>query len=227
MRRTLTIISFILFGVFAAQAQDRIYFIDSQVVNAVVDEVGHELVYYRLYENQNGPVYSTPVADIAKIVYHEGHEQKFLSGSIFNEDLLKNAGGQAGAMRFVNGKLYIGSRTYYGAQQAEYVVFNMYGDDYFMARQRRGWGHALTWLGASAFSLGVLAVAINLDIEPGMALLMGAGAAGMGVGIPLICSGNKIMRGIAADYNSRTATSRQPELTFGPCRSGVGFALNF
>ena len=37
-----------LFGVFAAQAQDRIYFIDSQVVNAVVDEVGHDLVYYRL-----------------------------------------------------------------------------------------------------------------------------------------------------------------------------------
>lgn len=227
MRRTLTFILFMLFGVLAANAQDRIYFIDSQVVNAVVDEVGHELVYYRLYENQNGPVYSTPVADIAKIVYHEGHEQNFLSGSIFNEELLKIAGGKTGAMRFMNGKLYIGSRTYYGAQQAEYVVFNMYGDDYYKARQRRGWGHALTWLGASAFSLGALGAAINLDIEPGMALLMGAGAAGMGAGIPLICSGNRIMKGIAADYNSRTASSRHPELTFGPCNGGLGFALNF
>ena len=227
MRRTLTIILCMLFGVFAAQAQDRIYFIDSQVVNAVVDEVGHDLVYYRLYENQNGPVYSTPVNHVSKIVYHEGHEQNFLAGSIFNEDLLKNAGGQAGTMRFVNGKLYIGSRTYYGAQQAEYVVFNMYGDDYFMARQRRGWGHTLTWLGASMFSLATLAAAINLELEPGMALLMGAGAGGMGAGIPLICSGNKIMKGIAADYNSRIASSRQPELTFGPCRSGVGLALNF
>ena len=130
-------------------------------------------------------------------------------------------------MRFVNGKLYIGSRTYYGAQQAEYVVFNMYGDDYFMARQRRGWGHTLTWLGASMFSLATLAAAINLELEPGMALLMGAGAVGMGAGIPLICSGNKIMKGIAADYNSRIAPYRQPELTFGPCRSGVGLALNF
>lgn len=37
--------------------------------------------------------------------------------------------GQAGAMRLINGKLYLGSRTYYGAQQAEYVVFNLYGDD--------------------------------------------------------------------------------------------------
>ena len=32
-------------------------------------------------------------------------------------------------MRLINGKLYLGSRTYYGAQQAEYVVFNLYGDD--------------------------------------------------------------------------------------------------
>lgn len=227
MRRTLTIVLFILFGVFAAKAQDRIYFIDSQVVNAVVDEVGPELVYYRLYENQHGPVYSTPVSSISKIVYHEGHEQKFLAGSIFNEDLLKNAGGQTGAMRFVNGKLYIGSRTFYGEQQAEYVVFNLYGDDYYKARQRRGWGHTLTWLGASMVSLGVLAAAINLELEPGMALVTGIGAAGMGAGIPLICSGNRIMKGIAADYNSRIAPCRQPELTFGPCSSGVGLALNF
>ena len=227
MRRTLTIISFILFGIFAAQAQDRIHFIDSQVVNAVVDEVGPELVYYRLYENQHGPVYSTPVTAISKIVYHEGHEQKFLAGSIFNEDLLKNVGGHTGAMRFVNGKLYIGSRTYYGEQQAEYVVFNLYGDDYYKARQRRGWGHTLTWLGASMCSLAALAGIINLELEPGMVLLMGSGAAGMGAGIPLICSGNRIMKGIATDYNTRVASSRQPELTFGSCRNGVGLALNF
>lgn len=227
MRRTLTFILFMLFGAFAAQAQDRIYFIDSQVVNAVVDEVGHDLVYYRLYENQNGPVYSTPVNHVSKIVYHEGHEQKFLAGAIFNEDLLKNVGGPTGTMRFVNGKLYIGSRTYYGEQQAEYVVFNLYGDDYYKARQRRGWGHTLTWLGASMFSLAALAGIINLELEPGMALLMGAGAAGMGAGIPLICSGNRIMKGIATDYNTRVASSRQPELTFGSCRNGVGLALNF
>ena len=60
------------------------------------------------------------------------------------------------------------------------------------------------------FSLATLAAAINLELEPGMALLMGAGAGGMGAGIPLICSGNKIMKGIAADYNSRIASSRQP-----------------
>ena len=32
-------------------------------------------------------------------------------------------------MRLINGKLYLGSRTYYRVQQAEYVVFNLYGDD--------------------------------------------------------------------------------------------------
>lgn len=227
MKRTVSILAFIFCAITAAYAQDKIYFLDSQIVNAVVDEVGTELVYYRLYENQNGPVYSTPLANVSKIVYHGGHEQKFLGGAIFNEELLKSVGGQTGAMRFANGKLYIGSHSPYGAMQADYVAFNLYGDEYYKARQRRGWGHALTWLGASVFSFGAMVAVVNLEFDYAHALLMGAGAAGMGAGIPLLCNGNKIMKGIASDYNSRLAANKQPELTFGPCRSGVGFALNF
>ncbi|MBO5108057.1 MAG: hypothetical protein J6B97_06460 [Bacteroidales bacterium] len=227
MKRTVSILAFILCAFSAAYAQDKIYFLDSQVVNAVVDEVATDLVYYRLYENQNGPVYSTPLANISKIVYHGGHEQRFLGGTIFNEELLKNVGGQTGAMRYANGKLYIGSHSPYGAMQADYVAFNLYGDDYFKARKRRGWGYTLTCIGASALSFGVSVAAINLEVEPGVALFIGGGAACMGAGIPLLCSGNRIMKGIAADYNSRLAGNKQPELTFGPCRSGVGFALNF
>lgn len=226
MRRIFFISLFVLSAV-SAFAQDKIYFLDSQVVNAVVDEVGNELIYYRLYENQNGPVYSTPFANVSKIVYHGGHEQRFLGGAIFDEELLKNVGGQTGAMRFANGKLYIGSHSPYGAMQADYVAFNMYGDDYFKARQHRAWGHALTWLGASMFSFGAMVAVINLEFDYAHALLIGAGAAGMGAGIPLLVSGNRIMKGIAADYNSRLAGNKQPELTFGPCRNGVGFALNF
>ena len=59
MRRIFFIFILAVCSVFTAVAQDKIYFVDSSVVDAVVDEVGDELIYYRLYSNHYGPVYST------------------------------------------------------------------------------------------------------------------------------------------------------------------------
>ncbi len=225
MRRTFTIIVIMFLTAFAASAQDKIYFMDSRVVDAVIDEVGNELVYYRSYQYQDGPVYSVPVSHIAKIVYNNGYEQVIGIAPFFDEQLLKSVGGSGGKMRFSKGKLYLGSHSHYGYMQADYVAFNLYGDEYYKARRRRTTGNALTWTGASVFTFGIL-LALS-DVPEGGILLMGAGAAGMGAGIPLICGGNKILKGIAADYNSRLSAASQPSLTFGPCRNGVGLALNF
>ena len=226
MRRTFFILTLTFLSIFTSTAQDRIHFMDSKVVDAVVDEVGSDLIYYRLYDNQNGPIYSTPVMNVFKIVYHNGYEQIISASSVFNEELLKAVGGSGGKMRFAGGKLYLGSHSRYGQMQADYVAFNLYGEDYYKARRRRTTGHTLTWVGASVFTFGFLLLA-GSDIPEGGAVIMGIGAAGMGAGIPLICNGNKILKGIASDYNSRLSPDYKPNLTFGPCRSGVGFALNF
>ena len=226
MRRTFFILTLAFLSIFASSAQDRIHFLDSRVVEAVVDEVGNELIYYRSYHNQNGPLYSVPVSHVEKIVYHNGYEQVVRGGMLFNDDLLTAVGGVGGKMRFANGKLYLGSHSYYGQMQADYIAFNLYGDDYYKARRRRTTGHTLTWVGASVFTFGFLLLA-GSDIPEGGAVIMGIGAAGMGAGIPLICNGNKILKGIASDYNSRLSPDYKPNLTFGPCRSGVGFAMNF
>lgn len=225
MRRTFFIIVIMFLASFAVSAQDKIYFLDSRVVDAVIDEVGNELIYYRQYHHQDGPLYSVPVSHVAKIIYNNGYEQVMGMGVLFDEQLLKSVGGSGGKMRFANGKLYLGSHSYFGNMQADYVAFNIYGDEYYKARRRRTTGTVLTWAGASVFTFGIL---LGLsDVPEGGLLLMGVGAAGMGAGIPLICGGNKILRGIASDYNSRLSEGSQPSLTFGPCRNGVGFALNF
>lgn len=226
MRRTIISFVIMLLGAFASSAQDRIHFLDSRTVDAVVDEVGSDLIYYRSYHNQNGPIYSVPVSHVDKIVYDNGYEQIIGGGLLFNENLLSSVGGSGGKMRFADGKLYIGSHTHYGQMQAEYVAFNLYGDDYYMARRRRVAGHTLTWVGASVFTFGFLLL-IGSDIPEGGAVIAGIGAAGLGAGIPLINSGNKILKGIASDYNSRLSPDYKPNLTFGPCRSGIGLALNF
>lgn len=108
MRRTIFIIIIICLSDFAAFAQDKIHFLDSRVVDAVVDEVGNELICYRAYHNQNGPLYSVPVSHVDKIVYHNGYEQVIRGGMLFNDELLTAVGGTGGKMRFANGKLYSG-----------------------------------------------------------------------------------------------------------------------
>lgn len=107
MRRTIFIIIIICLSDSAAFAQDKIHFLDSRVVDAVVDEVGNELICYRAYHNQNGPLYSVPVSHVDKIVYHNGYEQVIRGGM-----------------------LYLGSHSYYGHMQADYVAIAAEARDY-------------------------------------------------------------------------------------------------
>ncbi len=217
-------------AVLSAGAQDRIYFNDSRIVDAVVDEVGDSYIYYRLYGNPEGPVCSTATYNVFKIVYSNGEEQTF-SGSFYDERMLFDEsmrallGGQPVKMRFDSGNLYLGSRSRYGAMQADYVAFNLYGDEYYAARRCRKWGNSLTWVGGAALVAGFTFWASS-ELEGG-AVIAAAGAACLGAGIPLLVKGNRKLKGIAEDYNSRHENGRTAELTFGPCPSGVGFALKF
>ncbi len=220
-----------LFPVLSANAQDRIYFNDSRIVDAVVDEVGDNYIYYRLYGNQEGPVCSTAIYNVYKIIYHNGEEQTFTGGiyderMFFDESMRALLNGQPVKMRFDSGNLYLGSRSRYGAMQADYVAFNLYGDEYYAARKNWKWGSSLTWIGSMFAAGGLTFWAISGGLEGGI-VLTAAGAACLGAGIPLWVKGSKKLKGIADDYNSRNSGPKSAELTFGPCQNGVGFALNF
>ena len=106
--------------------------------------------------------------------------------------------------------------------QAEQVAFNLYGDQYFKGRRRITTGKSFMWLFGTSLVTGLIGFASGGEPE-GCGLLAGIGLAGMGVGIPIFCSGRKMLKGIADDYNEK----RGATLTVGPCRSGVGLALNF
>ncbi len=237
----LFIIALTLVSALAASAQDRIYFNDSRIVDAVVDEVTDNYIYYRLYGNPRGPVCSTATYNVFKIVYSNGQVQTFSEGHHYDERLLLDENmrtlldGQPVRMGFDSGQLYLGSRSRYGAMQADYIAFNLYGEEYQKARNSRIWGYGFVWAG-SLLALSGLAMISTSSIEMEMITTdftaVGAattlvGAACLGAGIPLVVMGNKKLRGIADDYNSRYADGKSAELTFGPCPSGIGFALNF
>ncbi len=231
MRRMIIMMALALGYVLSASAQDRIYMNDSRVIDAIVDEVSDTYVYYRFYGNPNGPACSASVYNIIRIVYANGEEQTFSGTPYYDERILLDErmqgllGGKPLKMRYDSGNLYLGSRSRYGAMQADYIAFNLYGDEYFAARNNRKWGASLVWLGCMTASSGIFLFCAS--VPEGGALLTGIGAASLGVGIPLMQKGNKKLKGIAADYNASYANEKSAELTFGPCRNGVGFALNF
>ncbi len=232
MKRTILITVLALVSIVYAGAQDRIFFNDSRIVDAVIDEVSDHYVYYRLYGNPEGPLCSTATYNVFKIVYHNGEEQSFMPGLYYDDRLLLDEsvrtllGDKPMQMRFYSGQLYLGSRSRYGAMQADIIAFNLYGDDYYAAERNRKWGKSLVWAGGM-LALGGLSFWAVYELEGG-AVLTGAGAVCLGVGIPLLKIGNTRLKGIADDYNSRYAAEKSPELTFGPCASGgIGFALNF
>ncbi len=237
----LFIIALTLVSALAASAQDRIYFNDSRIVDAVVDEVTDNYIYYRLYGNPRGPVCSTATYNVFKIIYSNGEVQTFAPGHYYDERLLIDEdmrallGNQPVKMGFDSGRLYLGSRSRYGAMQADYIAFNLYGDEYQRARNSRVWGYGFVWAGSLLALTGLSMISIS-NMDMGMitrdydtigTVATLAGAACLGAGIPLVISGNKRLRGIADDYNSRYASGKSVELTFGPCQSGLGFALKF
>jgi len=77
--KTITLLAFlILFGL-SAMAQDVIYLINGDKINSIVQEIGTDYVKYKKFDNQTGPIYNVPIAQIFRIKYENG------SIDIFNE----------------------------------------------------------------------------------------------------------------------------------------------
>lgn len=74
-----TIISFLVFIFFTSQlfAQDKIYKLKGQVIKAKVIEVGIDEIKYKLYNDQDGPVYVVEKSALDKIVYADGRTEKY------------------------------------------------------------------------------------------------------------------------------------------------------
>lgn len=58
-------------------AQDKIITRSSSVIEAKVTEVGNDVIKYKRFSNQDGPIYSIPQKDVVTIWYENGEEEKF------------------------------------------------------------------------------------------------------------------------------------------------------
>jgi hypothetical protein len=72
----LPVLFIFLFGL-SAEAQDKIYRKNGQMVKAKILEIGSSEVKYKVFDNQEGPIYSLETDRISKIVFVSGKVEKF------------------------------------------------------------------------------------------------------------------------------------------------------
>lgn len=227
-----------------ASAQDYIHTYGSTPIKAKVLEIGDDYIYYKTWDNLEGPLYNISPSKVMKITFENGSEKSFMPVSPF-----------INARPDIYGMYPLDYRwgNYYGRygriprdNVADYIGYALYGSEYMKASNQYLWGISLTSIGVSGFLMSIAAHIMYAEMNnprPGFEHMMPsqagseAGVAAgyiisagcLGAGIPLWVKGNKGLQKIADDYNQRYVNPGRNEanVSLGATRSGVGLALNF
>ena len=212
----------------ASMAQDIIHTYDSAPIKAKVLEIGDDYMYYKTWDNPDGPLYNMSLSRVLKIVFENGTTKTFAPISPYISP------GPYGAY----GRISRG-------QIADYIGYSLYGSEYMKASNQYTWGIYLTGAGVAGLVVTIAAHIAYAEMNDftsqhgmhssGSDIGVAAGYIGsvacLGAGIPLWVKGSKGIRKIADDYNNTYVNpdrnSSAPNLSLGATRSGVGLAFNF
>ncbi len=247
----------LLLALFAGRvyAQDVIHTIDTKPIQAKVIEIGDDYIWYKTYDNPDGPDYKMSVSRVTKIVFENGTVKSFAPESLFgyrSPYVYDYYDGPYGPLEYRWGHYYDRRGRLYGQNLADYIGVSLYGSDYMKAKSQYFWGLSLTAVGATLLTGALIGGAMYSDYSNSVAEIqssMGeygssvgsssgssfvvtglAGAACLGAGIPLWIKGNRGLNKIADDYNrnyGRDKLGSAPSVAVGPTTGGVGLALNF
>lgn len=239
---TLSIIGLSLMMTQISMAQDIIHTYDSAPIKAKILEIGDDYMYYKTWDNPDGPLYNMSLSRVMKIVFENGSTKVFAPVSPYM------GSGRYGAhpMDYRWGHYYSPYGRLSQGQIADYIGYSLYGSDYMKAKDRYLWGMSLTCAGISGV---IMTIATHLALVrrdeflshngmggsggygAGIAAGYLASAGCIGAGIPLWVKGNKGLKKIADDYNrtyvNPERSGHSPNLSLGATDSGIGLALNF
>lgn len=245
MKQILTTLSVIAMSLIMSQismAQDIIHTYDSAPIRAKILEIGDDYMYYKTWDNPDGPLYNLSLSRVIKVVFENGTTKLFAPVTPYIGP------GRYGShpMNYRWGHYYSPYGRISQNQIADYIGYSLYGSEYMKAKDQYLWGMSLTCIGISGV---IMTIATHIAFirrdefinQHGMGSSGGYGvgvAAGyiasagcIGAGIPLWVKGNKGLRKIADDYNrtyiNPERKGQSPNLTLGATGSGIGLALNF
>lgn len=244
MKRILTasiIVAVSLAASRVVMAQDIIHTYDSVPIKAKILEIGDDYMYYKTWDNPDGPLYNMSLSRVVKIVFENGTVKTFAPVPPYM------APGPYGTypLDYRRGHYYGPYGRIPREHIADFIGYSLYGSEYMKASSRYTWGIYLTGAGIAGLVVTVAAHIAYADMndftsEHGMSDAgSGAGVAAgyigsvacIGAGIPLWVKGSNGLRRIADDYNrtyvNPAGNGGTPNLSLGATRSGIGLAFNF
>lgn len=239
-----------------AFAQDVIHTINTKPIQAKVIEIGEDYIWYKTFDNQEGPDYKMSVSRVTKIVFENGTVKTFAPASLYGHRIpyVYDEFGPYGPLEYRWGHYYDRRGRIYGENLADYIGVSLYGSDYMKAKSQYFWGLSLAAAGATLLAGAIVGGAMYADYSRSTAAIdahmaqygMGGsgssssgaiyvagglvGAACLGVGIPIWVKGNRGLNNIADDYNRNYGSDKYgyaPSLSIGATGNGVGLALVF
>ena len=221
----------------ASMAQDIIHTYDYAPIKAKVLEIGDDYMYYKTWDNPDGPLYNISLSRVLKIVFENGTTKTFAPVSPYISP------GPYGTypLDYRWGHYYGPYGRISRGQIADYIGYSLYGSEYMKASNQYTWGIGLTGAGVAGFIVTIAAHIAYAEMHDftsqhgmhssGSDIGVAAGyigsAACLGAGIPLWVKGSKGLRKIADDYNKSRQEQQRSNLSLGATRSGVGLAFNF
>ena len=224
--KNVTLLTVCLFALIQLSfSQDVITLTNGEKINALVIEVSPDLVKYRKFDNQEGPLYSILKKEVYMVKYQNGDKDIFnISDNTVNqetgEEEKKPLTYQSGFWGLIIMK---GERRLSGAE----VKFIMKDDEEALSKFKGG-----KTLNAFGSVIGIpSAVVLGYELGYGIAsgefnsaVLIVSGA-GFITGIVFSAVGNKKIKQSINIYNAKFGDDYSYNLGFGLTNDGIGFSL--
>lgn len=222
-------------------AQDIIHTYDSVPIKAKILEIGDDHMYYKTWDNLDGPLYNMSLSRVVKIVFENGTTKTFAPVSPY----IGQSPYGTYPLDYRWGHFYGPYGRISRGEIADFIGYSLYGSEYMKASNQYTRGAYLTGAGVAGVLVTIFAHIAYSEMndftsqhgmhsagsDAGVAVGYIASAACLGAGIPLWVKGTKGLRKIADDYNrtymNPEMNSKTPNLSLGATRSGIGLAFNF
>jgi len=216
----------------ACYAQDIIVTKDSRRYNALVTEVNVDNVRFKMYENQDGPVYTLPKSDIVTIIYRNGNVETFQTSAQTAVPAAAQTPVQSANFAQTQSALtYKGGVRQNGVRLTPIQVRDvMSGNSEALNMYNSGQTLGMTGMIFSGIGGGLIGwhLGSRLAGGEGNSSLVAAGAVSIGIGFGFALVGDANIKKSVELYNSKLSSNSVPyHINFGFTQTGVGFSMRF
>lgn len=244
MKRIYTIVLLTVLA-FSATAQDTIIFRNGDEQRVKVTEVSNVQIKYKLWNNQNGPVYTKNTRDIFMIKYEGGNKEVFSQSQTSVPETHQSYSSDSD-MEVTRGELELNGRKLNDIDVKSLLGMAGYETWASAQSQRRAGNNLITWGWIDAI-VGSLLYIVDVNtrfslngngVLYGM-ILVGLSQVELPLGYVLRGAGNGRLNWLASQYNKNGAMSQNLSVSFGPSLVsapsatgntyglGAGIQLNF